>query len=483
MKDSFFGYYPPTEAEYQRLWREATIVLDTNVLLNLYRLPTTARAEFLAVLELLRDRLWIPHQVALEFQRRRLTVIATERKATEDALESAGNLVVELKRKVEALQLDKRGLQIEPKPILDDFDHANTKLVEAISAAHKAQLEIASVDPVRDRLDHLLSGCVGDGPKSQAELDAWIKDGEDRFREKIPPGFADADKEKNPNEATFIHDHIKYQRKFGDLILWRQTLEYAKSKGIKSLLFITADRKEDWWWKEQGKTIGAHPELVREMSRVADVELFWMYSAAQFAEQAAKYTAATFSTEAVAELKQVIHASPGVAVASGSTARIATGAELFHSDGIGTEVAYEWQDPQAIESAVFEWLRSTRGHAELNNRGFPDFLVREGDDTHGYDVKFLRHFDRMLLPPGVVNAMLRGYLETKEGRLSGFTLVVVVREFDFMEIAGSDRISELHRRLGRLLARYPISSIVVGAVLGERFEPLVWQREADHSDL
>ena len=189
------------------------------------------------------------------------------------------------------------------------------------------------------------------------------------------------------------------------------------------------------------------------------------------------------STEAVAELKQVIHASPGVAVATGSTARIAAGTELFHSQELGSEVAYEWQDPQAIESAVYDWLRNTRGNAELNTRGFPDFLVREDDDTHGYEVKFLRHFDRMLLPPGVVNAMLRGYLETKEGRLASFTLVVVVREFDFMEIAGSDRVAELHRRLGRLLARYPIAAIVVGAVLGERFEPLVWQREADRSDL
>ena len=98
MRSSFCGYYPPTPDDYERLWKEATIVLDTNVLLNLYRLPTSARDEFLTVLDLLKDRLWVPHQVALEFQRNRLTVIAAERKSTEDALSSAQEIVGELRK-------------------------------------------------------------------------------------------------------------------------------------------------------------------------------------------------------------------------------------------------------------------------------------------------------------------------------------------------------------------------------------------------
>src|SRR5665647_778377 len=84
MKKSFYGYYSPTTEQYQLLWKEGLIVFDANVLLNLYRLPTTARDELISVLELLKERLWIPHQVALEFQRRRLTVISNERKNTED---------------------------------------------------------------------------------------------------------------------------------------------------------------------------------------------------------------------------------------------------------------------------------------------------------------------------------------------------------------------------------------------------------------
>lgn len=100
MRDSSFGYYPPTVDQYEALWKEAIIVPDTNVLLDLYQLPPTAREEMLAVLTELKERLWIPYQVALEFRRQRLNVISTERKATEDALETAKSLVDALKRKV-----------------------------------------------------------------------------------------------------------------------------------------------------------------------------------------------------------------------------------------------------------------------------------------------------------------------------------------------------------------------------------------------
>ena len=124
MRHSFFGYYPPTEDQYEALWKEAIIVPDTNVLLDLYQLPPTAREEMLAVLTELKERLWIPYQVALEFQRQRLNVISTERKATEDALEAAKSVVDTLKRKVVALQIDKYSLGLDASPLIADLEQA-----------------------------------------------------------------------------------------------------------------------------------------------------------------------------------------------------------------------------------------------------------------------------------------------------------------------------------------------------------------------
>lgn len=483
MKTNFYGYYPPTTEQYERLWTEGLIVLDTNVLLNLYRLPTTARDELISVLELLKDRVWIPHQVALEFQRRRLTVITSERKATEEALTATSELVGNIKKKVDALQIDKRDLGIESKPLLVELETANNQLLEAIKTTHNAQLDISASDPVRDRLDLLLENRVGAGPISQADLDGLVANGEDRFKEKIPPGFADADKDKNPNEATFIFDHIKYQRKFGDLILWRQLIQHVKNTNTKTVLLVTADRKEDWWWREQGKTIGPHPELVREIQREGDVDLFWMYSSVQFVEHANKYSSASVSTESVAEIKHVTLSSPATlpnvrhfidwALPSSIAPRSPDLSEYFFSDRM---------DARIVESCVEHWLERRGELVEANPRGFPDFLVRSGDDAHGYEVKSLRRFDQMLVSTTVVNSLLRGYMEIREGRLSGFTLVIIIPEGDFFDILHGERVSELHRRLGRLLKKYPIDSIVVGAVIDEEFQVLAHQIEPTNDD-
>jgi len=484
MKNSFHGYYPPSSEEYERLWKEGLIVLDTNVLLNLYRLPTTARDELISVLELLKERLWIPHQVALEFHRRRLTVIASERKTTEDALTSASELVSDLKKKVDALQIDKRGLGIDPQPLITDLDKANLQLIEAIKAAHSSQLDISASDPIRERLDELLDGCVGVGPSSQAELDVLISEGEDRYKDKTPPGFMDTDKDKNPNEATFVFDHIKYQRKFGDLILWRQLINYVKSKDIKTVLLITADRKEDWWWREQGKTIGPQPELIREIHREGAVDLFWMYSSVQFVEHANKYSTANVSTESVAEIKSVAF--------SGATSWNSLRDYVLHSHqnqfitpsevDIAQRIYPRNIENSQIEEAVGQWLGRLGDIVDYNVRGFPDFLVRNGEDAHGYEVKYLRQFNQMLMSPGIINSILRGYMETNEGHITAFTLVLVISGDDYYDILLSEKHSELNRRLEKLLRKYPIDSIIVGTVIDDSFEVLTQQKRSDREE-
>ena len=54
-------------------------VVDTNVLLNLYRYSRSTRDELLQVLRALEDKLFLPHQVGREFLDRRLTTIRNQR--------------------------------------------------------------------------------------------------------------------------------------------------------------------------------------------------------------------------------------------------------------------------------------------------------------------------------------------------------------------------------------------------------------------
>lgn len=75
MKESFKEYYKPTEEEFKYLWNNCEFIFDANVLLNIYRYSSENTKEFLDILKQIQDRIWIPHQAALEYQRNRFSVI------------------------------------------------------------------------------------------------------------------------------------------------------------------------------------------------------------------------------------------------------------------------------------------------------------------------------------------------------------------------------------------------------------------------
>ncbi|VVN16715.1 hypothetical protein PS662_04136 [Pseudomonas fluorescens] len=472
MKSSFTGYYAPTTEQYEVLWKDALFVLDTNVLLNLYRLPTLARDELIGVLELLKDRLWIPHQVGLEFQRGRLTVIANERKSTEEALSAAQNVVGQVKSKVEGLQIDKRGLGIESKPLLDELERSNQKLIDAITAIHNSQLDVSSTDVVRQKLDLLLDQKVGSAPSSQQDLDALVSDGEERFNNKIPPGFADSDKDKNPNDAYFIYDHIKYQRKFGDLILWKQLLHHVKETKVKKVLFITADRKEDWWWREQGKTIGPHPELMREIKREGEVELFWMYSSVQFVEHANKYSKAKVSTESVAEIEQVAqfdadHAYPK-AYNNDMENSLTT---LYRHEHFRKEIDITHQ-----ENMLFHWLSRTVQNLLPNPTGSPEFIASTPKGKHGYILSRGLQVSGDIESTQIPTRVRKALFQVLDGKLSALTVLFILDDLETEYLLRNDQMLTLRERIEFMLKQNPITEIYVGEFFQDKFRVLLHHR-------
>lgn len=71
LDDEFRDYLTPADDDYQSVMSSGLVVLDANVLLNLYRYATSTREDLFNVLRKLGDRLWVPHQVAHEFWKNR----------------------------------------------------------------------------------------------------------------------------------------------------------------------------------------------------------------------------------------------------------------------------------------------------------------------------------------------------------------------------------------------------------------------------
>ena len=85
MKKLFHHFYQFTEEEYKILWQNCNFALDANVLLNLYRYSDATAHELLALLEPISARIIVPYQFALEFQRRRISVITDQVKNYREA--------------------------------------------------------------------------------------------------------------------------------------------------------------------------------------------------------------------------------------------------------------------------------------------------------------------------------------------------------------------------------------------------------------
>src|SRR5262249_54130348 len=70
---------------------------------------------------------------------------------------------------------------------------------------------------------------------------------------KLPPGYKDAGKDDEG---------------IGDLLIWQTILEVAKTHG-KSVIFVSADQKPDWWSKSEGSALYPRYELIDEFRRIS----------------------------------------------------------------------------------------------------------------------------------------------------------------------------------------------------------------------
>ncbi len=284
MKNIFAAHFRPTDDDLSNLWENAVFSIDANVVLNLYRYSQDTREQLEKALTTISDRIFITNQAAKEFLANRLGVTSSQ--AKEYTIASK-----DLKSILDRLSDKKRHPYISEESLPDLNKHIDS-IQEQLDKEHKELLDRLVDDKRLAFIENLFEGktCESLGDERIAEI---CKDGEQRYENKTPPGYKDSSKDSD-------HDS---SRKFGDLIVWFELIEYAK-KNRKSLIFITDDNKEDWWQKEAGRTIGPRPELREEFIQKSN-EDFWVYSVDSFLERAAKSRNETISDEVLAEIESI----------------------------------------------------------------------------------------------------------------------------------------------------------------------------------
>lgn len=265
MRGLFPEYYDLPEEDFSKLWDDCLFVLDTNVLLNIYRYTPKTRGRFFEVLNRLSSRLWLPHQVAKEYQHQRLNAIVEQEKSYQDMKET----------------FEKSRLKISE----DLYNH----IIDELSNRIEEYKELFKNDTIRPIIDSLYENKIG-SPFSQQNLEEIYKKGEKRYSNNIPPGYEDARIKKD-------------NQKFGDLILWFQIIKDAGERG-KPIILITDDRKEDWWWIHHGKNSGPRPELIKEFFSETNMRLH-IYNSDRFIDFAENYFDLKMDREASKEIERI----------------------------------------------------------------------------------------------------------------------------------------------------------------------------------
>jgi predicted transcriptional regulator len=314
MRKSFIGYYRPSDEEFTKLWEESIFCFDANVLLNLYRYSPDTAESFLNTLGRLGDRIWLPHQVALEYHTNRLGVISEQIEAYDEIMALfRGNL-----SRFRATFRNHPHIEIEDlESMLRDSIEGAEIILEKAKEEH---VDLLGADNLRDRVTELFENKVGE-PYSEDEAGKLFQKAEQRFKLLIPPGYKDTSKD--------------IPQKYGDVVLWFQLIDHGKAQK-RPLILITDDRKEDWWLQHKGKTIGPRPELINEVFAKAGIQ-FYMYQSDQFMRYAHTYLRFEEQQAAIKEIGDVRRQDEADQIS-----RALFAADLKSRQSVYRHVRFEW---------------------------------------------------------------------------------------------------------------------------------------------
>lgn len=288
MKKEFSWYFPVSEDEIDSIWKNGLLTVDANVLLDLYRYHESTRNSLINSLKEFKGRLWLSNQAAEEFIRNRSTVIVSSEKTFKQAKDEVEKLRGHFQSTVTQL----KGNRIIPADVADGLigtiEPAISRALEEISGYKSEYPKFLQEDPILDELTDMFEESVGEG-FSDSDLPKLIEEAEERRKNKTPPGYMDGDKDG--------------ERPYGDFFLWRQILLISKNKSTP-IIFVTSERKEDWWEKISGKTIGPRPELLKEAHDFCDQKVL-IYQTDRFLEYASKYSGSELDSNAVDEIRAV----------------------------------------------------------------------------------------------------------------------------------------------------------------------------------
>lgn len=291
------------------------IVLDTNVLLDLYRYTPEARDEVLEALKRVAGNLWMPYQVGLEFVRGRnkvihdrtrlLSAVAQQvRHGFDQAWQDIASALAQVKQLLAnhandhagQRELDELINQQSFRKLTAPWMQELLSRAEQVKNSHDVQLGslVAGSDSVLQQVAELYEDRIGE-PPSHSDLQRRVeKATRFRYPNRIPPGFADSGKGTDLAAA-------------GDFLLWDEVVRrVSELPHPRRVLFVSSDAKEDWYEPSTpGRRKQPWPHLFEEMRSRSQAELL-IVPPQDFFKDVREYLHAAIAQSTVEEIEKAV---------------------------------------------------------------------------------------------------------------------------------------------------------------------------------
>lgn len=278
------------KATEDKLWESGIIVFDTCALLDFYYMTPDCQRIMADILKYLAERIWLPAHVVYEYKKNRQAAMKKPKTEKYQDKEIQNNhFVADIEKYIKQWDGQYYHPYLKPANIsairasIDIIKPEIEKIKTIVAMEYQDRRQeidnIANDDKIEKAIQQLTHGEAF----TFAEIKEIIKEGHIRFANHVAPGYKDA-------------EHKSGIRKYGDLILWKEILRYAKMRQ-KDIIFVTNDvAKGDWAIVDETavdkkaekplKEEVGHPrrELLAEFEEATGHSI-WFYKSTDFIQQ------------------------------------------------------------------------------------------------------------------------------------------------------------------------------------------------------
>lgn len=280
MRSNFPGFYSLNQEQLNDVWDRGILMLDTNVLLDFYRVSPETQSDLLGVVKFYaeQNRLWIPYQVATEYHNNLYRVIFEQVNKYDETLNILKKFLNSISQKRNHPFLTDNFIRRINNLIKDlerYFDSQRQKLRDSVGDA-----------TLKDDIANIFEGHIG-MPFNEEELNCIYDEGKKRYALNIPPGFED----KKKGEPDM----------YNDLLVWSEVIKYSAEHHVP-VFFISSDTKKDWYLIERGQTICPLPALIKEFNEKTNQHIL-MFTLERFLSFAKERNIVHIQDDSIKEVK------------------------------------------------------------------------------------------------------------------------------------------------------------------------------------